>query len=118
MLRTGIFERARRQRWRPLVVSQSIRYVRPLRRFQRFTLSTRLVAWDEKWFFIEHKIERRGQVAAFGVAKCCFRGPEGVVAPATAFAALSLVAPPATLPRYAALWTESEVDLRKAMEDW
>lgn len=48
MLRTGIFGHARRQRWSPLVVSQSVRYVRPLRRFQRFTLSTRLVAWDDR----------------------------------------------------------------------
>ncbi len=117
MLRTGIFRHARNHRWTPLVVSQTIRYVRPLRRFQRFTLMTRLVAWDEKWFFIEHKIMREGQIAAFGAAKCCFRGPDGVVPPAAAFAALGVSAAPGPLPRYATLWTESEADLRQAMDE-
>jgi hypothetical protein len=117
MLRTGILRHARRRRWSPLVVSQTIRYVRPLRRFQRFTLKTRLVAWDDRWFFIEHKIERRGQLVAFGVAKCCFRGPEGVVPPASAFAAVNVSVTPVTLPRYATLWTESEAILRQAMDD-
>ena len=116
MLRTGILRHARRKHWTPLVVSQNIRYVSPLRRFQRFTLSTHLVAWDERWFFIEHTIERHGRLAAFGVAKCCFRGPEGVVPPAAAFAAVNVAAAPMPLPVYATLWLESEERLREAVE--
>lgn len=99
----------------PLVASQTVRYVKPLRRSQRFTLSTRLVAWDERWFFIEHKIQRAGRVSAFGVAKCCFRGPEGMVPPITAFAALGMSAPSVALPEYATQWIESEASLRGAV---
>ena len=116
MLRTGIFKFARDKRWLPLVASQTVRYVRPLRRFQRFTLKSHLTAWDDKWFFIEHKIERNAQLMAFALVKCGFRGPEGVVSPVAAFAELGVTTAPTSLPTYAARWEESEVMLRSAVD--
>lgn len=116
MLRTGIFKFAREKHWLPLVASQTVRYERPLRRFQRFTLKSRLTAWDDKWFFIEHKIERRGKLMAFALVKCGFRGPEGVVSPVAAFAELGTTTTPTSLPPYATRWEESEVMLRSAVD--
>jgi len=117
MLRTGILRHARASHWVPLVVSQTVRYKRPLRRFQRFTLKTHLAAWDDRWFFIEHKIERKGQLMVFGVAKCCFRGRDGVVSPSVAFAALGSSEPSPPIPRYAELWVESEGGLFDAIDE-
>ena len=116
MLRTGIFRHARRHGWLPLVVAQTIRYKSPLRRFQRFTLTTRLAGWDEKWFFVEHKIERRGRLMAFGLVKCCFKGKDGVVAPASALADLN-VSSGTSVPGYAAAWMSSESELLEAVEE-
>lgn len=116
MLRTGIFKFARKNDWLPLVAAQTVRYVKPLKRFQRFTLKSRLAAWDEKWFFIEHKIERNGQLMVFALAKCCFRGPNGVVSPLAAFAELGTTTSPTELPGYALRWEESELVLRSAVD--
>lgn len=112
MLRTGIFRIARKKHWLPLVASQMIHYERPLKRFQKFTLKSRLAAWDDKWFFIDHKIERNGKLIAFAMAKCCFRGLEGVVSPAVAFTELNATTKSIALPGYATQWTESEELLR------
>ena len=116
MLRTGVFRNARQHGWLPLVVAQTIRYKSPLKRFQRFTLTTRLAGWDEKWFFVEHKIERRGRLMAFGLVKCCFKGTEGVVAPASALADLNVPAS-TTVPAYAVAWMSSESQLLEAVEE-
>jgi acyl-CoA thioesterase FadM len=115
MLRTGILRHARREGWIPLVAAQSIRYRRPLKRFQRFTLTTHLAGWDEKWFFIEHKIERKGRMMAFGAARCCFRGEGGVVAPAVAFAALGIEGVGCSPPGYVLPWSAAEEKLEEAV---
>ena len=115
MLRTGILRHARRRGWTPLVAAQTIRYKRPLKRFQRFTLTTHLTGWDDRWFFIEHKIERRGRVMAFGAAKCCFRGEAGVVAPAEAFSVLGIEEVGRALPGYVSPWLAAEEKLDEAV---
>jgi len=115
MLRTGILRHARRKGWIPLVAAQTIRYKSPLRRFRRFTLTTHLAGWDDRWFFIEHEIEREGRTMAFGVAKCCFRGREGVVAPAVAFSALGIEGVGRSLPGYVSPWLASEEKLEEVV---
>ena len=116
MLRTGIYSSARKKHWLPLVASQMVRYEKPLRRFDRFILKSRLAAWDDRWFFIEHKIERDGKLMVFALAKVCFRGPEGVVSPIRAFAELGATTTPTALPAYASRWEESEGLLRSAVD--
>ena len=108
MLRTGIFFASRKYGWVPLVVSQTIRYKRPLRRFQRFTLKTTLVGWDDRWLFLEHKFERNGAVIAFAMVKSCFRGPDGVVPPREAFHVLGFAGDPKPLARHFSDWTTAE----------
>lgn len=60
---------------------------------------------------------RHGRLMAFGVAKCCFRGPVGVVPSTTAFAALNGAAIPTPLPQYATHWVDSEARLRETIDD-
>src|SRR4051812_18873135 len=38
-----------KRKWYPLVAGVSIRYRRPLKLFQGFTLVTRVASWDAKW---------------------------------------------------------------------
>ena len=116
MLRTGILRHARRHAWTPLVAAQTVRYQSPLRRFQRFTLTTQLVGWDDKWFYIDHKIERRGRLMAFGLARCCFRGKDGAVSPSVAFAAVGMDGAHSPVPDYVGPWMAAESDLLDAVE--
>ena len=45
-------------------------------------MQSRVAAWDEKWFYIEHLIHKRdGSLAATGVMRTLLRGRKGNVAP-------------------------------------
>lgn len=59
----------------PLVSSQTIRILRPLKRFQKFKSICKLKYWDEKWVYIEQKIVSQGKLYATGMVKGCFRSP-------------------------------------------
>ena len=53
LARAGLLEPILRSRWQPLVGAVWVTYRRSLPAFARFTLTSRLVCWDERWFYIE-----------------------------------------------------------------
>ena len=79
MLRTGLFGEVIRRRWLPVVSNASLRFRREINPFQRYTLNSRLLGWDEKWFYIEQRFETARGLAAIGIVKGLFRGPKGNV---------------------------------------
>ncbi|HET6764728.1 MAG TPA: thioesterase family protein, partial [Longimicrobiaceae bacterium] len=82
VLRMGVVRELFRRRWNPVVGHLTIRYRRSLAPFQRYSLHTRLVCWDEKAFYLEQRFEHRGHLMARAVVRGVFLGPEGTV-PAT-----------------------------------
>lgn len=63
--RTGMIRLFRTQRWLPVVAGATVRYRRELRPLRRYTLSTRIVGWDDEWFFFEqHLDDAEGNLAA------------------------------------------------------
>ncbi len=79
IVRSGLGRIIWRERWRPLVASATIRYRGSLNPFQKFKLATRIVAWDEKWFYIEQRFLAGERTVAVGAIKGLFRGPNGNV---------------------------------------
>jgi acyl-CoA thioesterase FadM len=113
--RTGLWRELLGRRWFPVVGSATLRFRRPLAPFQRYRLVTRLVAWDEKWVFVEQRFERGGSVHAVGRVKALFRGPEGQVPTAALLAAAGYPdAPSRQVPEGIRLWREAEAAERRA----
>lgn len=81
MAATGILDPALRERWRPLVGSVSITYRRSLALFARFELTTRILCWDEKWFYMEQVFRTGEGLAAIAWVKGLFRAKGGNVEP-------------------------------------
>ncbi len=54
-MRSGLARVCLKRRWQPLVGAVQIRFRRGLAPLSRFTLHTRLVCWDEKWFYLEQR---------------------------------------------------------------
>lgn len=117
MLRTGAFRWARKNRLLPLVAAQTIRYKRSLKRFQTFTLKSRVICWDAKYIYIEHNFFRKGRLMAAGLAKACFLGKEGVASTEKFLQdnGLSLMSPP--IPEMIIKWQESETAMMKGFGD-
>lgn len=80
IMRTGLGKTADKNGWKPLVASVKIAYKKSFTVFQTFKLKTRILGWDEKWFFVEQVFEKKGTTCAVGIVKGLFRGPEGNVA--------------------------------------
>ena len=115
VVRTGFWRVLWRRRWFPVLASATLRFRRPLDPFQRYRLVTRLVAWDEKWGFIEQRFEREGHVHAVGRVKALFRGPGGQVPTAVLLAAAGYPEAPARqMPEAMRLWQEAEAAERRS----
>ncbi len=92
---TGILDPVLRERWMPLVGSLSITYRRSLGLFAQFTLTSRMLCWDEKWFYMEQVFRTKDGLAAIAWVKGLFRAKDGNVPPQRI---VDLVAPGAVSP--------------------
>lgn len=105
--RTGLGRAARQNRWNPLVAASTIRYRKSLTLWKRFTLRTRILGWDEKWFYIEQVFKKGERVMASAVVKGLFRGPKGNVPASQILAALGHHQPSPELSPFIHQWSKS-----------
>lgn len=80
MARNGLLSQMIKRKLAPVLASVQMRYRLPLTVFQAYDLQTRLLGWDEKWFYIEQRFviakgEKKGAVAAIGLLKGCLYNP-------------------------------------------
>jgi acyl-CoA thioesterase FadM len=106
LARSGLLEHIVRARWKPLVGAVWITYRRSLPVFSSFWLSSRLVCWDERWFYIEQTFEGRQGLAAVGWVKGVLRDSRGTLAPQKVIERVvpGAVSPP--MPEAIATWNE------------
>jgi len=76
-LRSGLGRWMLKQRCAGILGAQAIRYRRPLHRLQRFTVRTRVASWDEKWFYLEQRFERHGELLTVGWVRLMFLDARG-----------------------------------------
>jgi acyl-CoA thioesterase FadM len=82
LARMRVFQRVIKRGWRPVVGGAVIRYRRSVQPFERFSVQSRVVGWDEKWFYIEHILNRAdGSMAAIAYARTLLRKKDGTVQP-------------------------------------
>jgi hypothetical protein len=95
-----------RTRWKPLVGSLSMRYRRSLDPFERYELQTRLLGWDAKWFYLEQRFLKRGELAAEGLVRALFRGEKGHVTVAEVLGQMGYGGPEPELSEPVRRWAE------------
>ena len=100
LVRSGFWREARRRGWFPLVAAGAIEYRRPLRLFERYRLTTRILGWDERWFYLEHSFRRGDKVAATAMIKAMIRSAAGAVPTSDALAAIGVSQPSPALPEH------------------
>lgn len=95
--------------WRPVMGGCIVRFRRSVMPFERFSIRSRVLAWDEKWFYIEHIVENaRGDFCAAGHVRTLIRGKSGNVSTRDAIALLGEDIPSPPLPDFIAQWRELE----------
>lgn len=77
--RVGLLKSMFRNKWLPLAAFDTIRFRHPLSVFQRYQLRTRVVWWDDEFFYFQQIFERKGRTVATGYVRASLLGQDGVV---------------------------------------
>ncbi|HXV22896.1 MAG TPA: acyl-CoA thioesterase [Alphaproteobacteria bacterium] len=92
MIRTGVAAWMWRRKWTPVVGSETIRFKRALKPFQRYRLKTRVLCWDERWVFLEQRFETMsGELAALGIVKAVLTAERRTMRPKEALKIMSML---------------------------
>lgn len=111
--RHGVVLEVLKRGWRPIVGSEAIRFRRSLDPFQVFELHTSLLAWDDRWFYMEQRFMRGGQLCAVALVKAQMRAKNGPVPPTEFLGLLGEAGPSMPRPDIPGIWDQSvEVMLR------
>ncbi len=100
LIRTGFWREARQRRWFPVVGSTLIDYRRSLTVFQSYELRTKILGWDDRWFYVEQQFVSGSVVAARATLKTMMRSSEGAVPPSEALSVMKLSEISPALPDY------------------
>ncbi len=103
----GIFIK---RKWYPVLGAATVRFKRSLRLFEKFTLTTRILGWDDKWVYMEHRIETAEHLAVIAIVKALVRTkgrsiPSGELAEAFGYPDASPM-----LPDFVEDWKKMEKD--------
>jgi len=80
MLRIGWGKTVWTNKLSPFVRTADIQYFYPLRMFDRFTLRTSIIYWDDYNFWMEHFFDRKGRTLAIAISKNVVKGKNGLFA--------------------------------------
>ncbi|KHD89887.1 MAG: thioesterase [Bdellovibrio sp. ArHS] len=116
MIRAGAAKIISANGWYPVVASETIRFRRSLQPFQKFELRTRLIAWDEKYLYLEHKFTSRGEVMAVGMIRARFLAKKGgLVAPQDLLKALNLEVSSPAVPAHLQSWLSADQEHSRSL---
>ena len=114
LLRTGVLDFVRKHRWKPILGSTVIHFRRELRLWDTGVASTKLIGWDDRWAYLEHRIETPdGKPVAIAMARAGFRARGHWMQIDTLRQALPLPIADLSLPPHAQIWQELDVELAR-----
>ncbi len=79
LIRAGLLKLMRREKLMPVVGHIDIKYRRSLAPFQRFSLKSRLLCWDEKWLYMEQRLESSKGLHSVAIVRGLFLDRNGSV---------------------------------------
>lgn len=95
--------------WGALLGGSHMHFRRALRMFQSYSVSTALIYWDERWYYLEHRFYGAdGKLAAKGLVRAAFRGSAGWVSTLKAMALIDPKAAPPPMPDSVKKWIETD----------
>ncbi len=72
VFRNGIYDLCKKNNWYPVVSSEAIKFKKSLLLWQKFTIKTKVIGYDEKNIFIQQKFYRKQDWIATGIVKAVF----------------------------------------------
>jgi acyl-CoA thioesterase FadM len=117
VLRSGAFRVALRNKAVPIVGDTWGKFRRELKLFEAFEIHTRMLGWDDKWSFMEHRFVSKGRVIGVVVMRGVFRTGKGTVAPGEFARELGLDEQSPPMPTWLTDWSQSCNDMSAQLRE-
>ena len=88
--RSGAFKICKKNQWVPLMTSQKMVYRRPLKRFEKFQLKTKIIYWDGRTIYFNDIFLKNGQLIANCLIGAVCMGKNGRITPQRFMTALGV----------------------------
>ena len=75
--RSGLLLKLHKQKIFSVMAAETMQFRKPLFLFQRFKIKTRLVGWDHRFFYLEHKFVSKKGIHNIAFVKIIFLGKNG-----------------------------------------
>ncbi|KGJ03344.1 Acyl-CoA thioesterase FadM [Paracoccus halophilus] len=82
IVRTGMVDTMKANRWGITVAGNSVRYRRRIRAFDRFTMVSRVLGWDARFLYMEQSMWRKGECCNHMLLRGAITSENGILAPA------------------------------------
>lgn len=77
LLRSGLYQRFNKRGWYAVVTAETGSFRRELKPFRRFELETRVIGWDERHLYFEHRVISGGRLATSAIIQLRFLSRSG-----------------------------------------
>ena len=108
LARMRLIRRLLRRGWRPVMGGIVVRYRRSILPFERFDIRSRVLGWDEKWFYLEHIVEKNGVFCASAYVRTVIRSNERSLPPRDILELLNADVQSPPLPEFVLTWRDAE----------
>ena len=117
MLRSGMYRRFNERGWYVVVAAETGTFRRELRPFRRFDLDTRILGWDERHLYFEHRVVSGGRTATSAVVQVRFLARDGErIAPERVVDLLPNAPNRPQLPEWVAEWGKKSYEHARSLE--
>ena len=103
-LRTGIMQWTARHGAVPVMGDAMAKFRRELRLFQSFDIQSRLLGWDRRWIFLEHRFVRGGRVVGVVGIRALFKARGGPLDPGEMLGEIGGISASPALPEWLLQW--------------
>lgn len=77
IFRNGVFDASVKNGWYSVVAGETIKFKKSLKLWDKFQIETEIKGHDEKYFFIQQKFLKKGELMATGLVKVRFLRKKG-----------------------------------------
>lgn len=106
--RLGIVGTMRAQGWGGTVAGVSVMYRRRIRVFDRFEMRTRLIGWDERFFYFEQAMWRGETCTSHVLLRAAITDRNGLVRTDRVASAAGIATPSPPLPDWVCAWAGAD----------
>lgn len=108
ILRSNVFNLIRKKGWYPVVAAETITFKKSLKLGQKFTMSTRILGWDDRAVYMEQVFSRSGTFIAKAIIDARFLSHTGgKVSTAELYELVGMSGESPPLPESLKLWIRS-----------